>query len=192
MCYSPWGRIRVRHDLATKTATAKRGGRPGPGLLLFPPPPPPSFSPPIPLTLLPWVVGEKISITQPAWVSAEWMDLGQGEKSQHSRVLGFDQRIHFRFFPGSSPVVKTHASTAGGLGLTPGRGRSDTLPSMAKIKNPVQIPASELSLWTSHFFELLFIASRMQGGLSRPQRVVRVHSELGLPGHPWPEHTCRQ
>ena len=40
--YSPWGRIRVRHDLATKTATTKRGGRPGPGPLLFPPP---SFSP---------------------------------------------------------------------------------------------------------------------------------------------------
>ena len=117
------------------------------------------------------------------------MDLGQGEKSQQSRVLGFDQRIQFRDFPGGS-----HASSAGGSGSIPGRGTK--IPHAAqrgqKKKNPVQIPALELSLWTSHFFELPFIASQTQGGLSRPQRVVRVQSGLGLPGHPWPEHACRQ
>ena len=113
------------------------------------------------------------------------MDLGHGEKSQH-RALGFDQRIQFRYILGGSPVVKTHASPAGArVQFLVGELRSHRLPSMARRKDPVQIPALELSLWTTHFFELLFIASRMQGGLSRPQRVMRVHSELGLRGYPW-------
>ena len=34
------------------------------------------------------MVGEKLSITQPAWVSEERMDLGQGDESRCSRELG--------------------------------------------------------------------------------------------------------
>ena len=114
------------------------------------------------------------------------MDLGHGEKSQRSRVLGFYQRIQFRYVLGGSPVVKTHASPAGArVQFLVGELRSHRLPGMARTKDPVQIPALELSLWTSHFFELLFIASRMQGGLSRPQRVMRVHSGSGLRGYHW-------
>lgn len=46
-------------------------------------------SPPAPLTPLSLMVEEKLHITQPAWVSEERRDLGQGDKSRCSRELGF-------------------------------------------------------------------------------------------------------